>query len=177
MTYASMLTLLFCTLVGCQDLAGRWGDKGRRKVLFRSDIVRLGVIAGSPLLDRNSDKRADGVLTEIYAYTADREEPVGIDGPLVVYLVKRVDGSDNQATDKVLKTWTLTSDQVARSVRGDRFGFTCHWMELYWDDVEVNGPDIYLRSEFVRPDERVVKSRPLSIHVPSRVSPSSKESR
>lgn len=164
-------TLVVGGLVGCENLPSggpnRFSRKPVKRTRFRTDISRISIMVMTPLLDRNSNRRLDGVLVRMYAYCANEDRPVAAKGPMRIYLFKRHDGSEDASSDQAVKIWKVSADELARSLHADRFGFTCHLMELHWQEGKVTGPGIYIRGEFIRPDDRVVLSKPLSLYVPA----------
>lgn len=133
------------------------------------DIAWVSIMASTPLLDFDHDGYPDGVSMRVYLYRSNEtKRPVGGKGGMRFRLVRREVGASSQPTEQQVKLWELTQDDVVRSLARDQFGFTCHVVELYWQDVKPCGGNVYIRGEFVGQDQEAVKSKLLSVPVPLR---------
>ncbi len=171
--------LCFCAgnlfVWGCQNKAIKFksiklgGKKVKsqklRDLKFYNDISWVSLVANTPLIDIENDGIADGVSIRLYFYRKGNPKPVAAKGTVILHLFQRVKLPDGKINDKELRKWTLSSEQLARSVAIERFGLLCHYVELYWSDITVKAPDVYLRAEFVRNDNRRIFSRPVYLAI------------
>ncbi len=136
-----------------------------RNLKFYSDINWISLVANTPLIDLENDGIADGVSIRLYFFRKGNPKPVAAKGTVILHLFQRFKRADGKINDKELHTWTLSREQLARSVAIERFGLLCHYVELYWSDVKIKAPDVYLRAEFIRDDKRRIFSRPVYLAI------------
>jgi len=164
--------IVLCVVLGCADHPNVFRQTSSRGKIARTkaydDITQMAVFANTPLLDSNNDGYPEGVLLKVYLYGGNEEMPVRGSGAMRFRLIRRT-MREGGPGDEDLKLWPLPPDEVARAAQRDRFGLICYLIALYWQDVRPRGPGICIRGEFIRPDQKIVRSRPLSLPVPTAV--------
>jgi hypothetical protein len=162
-----LIVLLFGVLAGCQQQTNQTALQHREEIPQGHDnISYVSLIVESPLLDEDNDKIFDGVPIKLYFYLADQKRPVPGKGEIKIYLVKRTKNKTGRFDDNELYTWTVTPEQLARSVTRDRFGLLCHQMAIYWVGVSPKGIGNYLRAEFIRGDKKTLRTKPIPVPFP-----------
>ena len=169
------IVLVSVFILGCQGKSVKFepiklGHKQTKSsklknLKFYSDISWVSLVANTPLIDIENDGIADGVSVRLYLFRKGDPKPVAGDGTVILHLFQRVKMPDGKIYDKELHKWKLSREQLKRSVAIERFGLYCHYIELYWSDVKITAPDVYLRAEFIRGDNRRVFSRPVYLAI------------
>lgn len=160
---AYMLIAIFL-LTGCQQ-----PKQGIRKenITSYTDIAWISLLASYPLLDVDHDGNSDGAMVIVYMYRKDDPKPVAGNGSLVFHLIHRTKSASGQVNDKELKQWMLSPDEVAKSIAKERFGLFCHRIEIFWNNVKIPSSGVFIQAEFVTPDQKVIRSKPLHISTTS----------
>ncbi len=132
---------------------------------FYNDISWVSLVAHTPLIDIENDGIPDGVRVKVYLYRKGDPKPVAGKGTIVFHLFQQVKSTSGQIENKELYQWIVTPDELARYVTRERFGLICHQLKLYWTNVKIEKPDVYLQAEFVRDDGTKVVSLPVYLAI------------
>jgi hypothetical protein len=161
-----ILFALTAGLWGCQDPNRTTTNPADRPPVYFEDVVHASLLIDLPLLDEDGDRDPDGVLVRLMLLRPGQSEYVAAKGTAVFHLYRRVHTEAGPFQNQELYTWTISPDDFARAVVRQRFGFICHQMALYWGNLHPRGGGVYLQAEFIRPDKKVLRSRPISIALP-----------
>jgi len=131
--------------------------------VFYDDIVWVSLMVDVPFLDADGNKTPDGVSVRVMLNRPGEKKYVAGRGAANIYLVQRVRLANGQFEDKQLKMWHVDEATFVRAVQRQRFGLVGHKMDLFWTGVRPEGANLYLRAEYIRPDQKHLWSRPVCI--------------
>lgn len=159
------VAVVCCLLAGCANQSV--SSSGRRY----TDVVRMSIFVNTVLKKVDNDPYFDGVTIQVLLYRRDKQkgelQVVAGKGSMNFKLVKRTAGPDGHPVDEELYSWQIPDQDLARSVRRDRFGIIGHFMTLYWGNLKPTGRQISLVGQFISQDGRQVSSLPVNLPLPA----------